>query len=108
MDNGAESPKETWLRLLAIRAGYPRPQTQIPVARPDGCNYYLDVGWGQLMLALEYDGGQHWHNSKRIAYDIKRAEYLHDVGWQVVRVMKEHRAPDVLSRLRRAWERATG
>lgn len=31
-DAGAQSPKETWLRLLLIRAGLPRPQTQIPVS----------------------------------------------------------------------------
>ena len=30
VDAGAQSPKETWLRLMLIRAGYPRPQTQIP------------------------------------------------------------------------------
>src|ERR1700754_5119149 len=28
VDGGAQSPKETWLRLLLIRAGLPRPQTQ--------------------------------------------------------------------------------
>jgi hypothetical protein len=27
VDGGAESPRETWLRLLLIRAGFPRPQT---------------------------------------------------------------------------------
>ena len=30
-DAGAQSPKETWLRLLLARAGFPRPRTQIPV-----------------------------------------------------------------------------
>ena len=108
MDPGAESPKETWLRLLMIRAGYPRPRTQIPVPKPDGSGmYYLDMGWEDIMLALEYDGGQHWDNSKRIAYDIKRAEDLREIGWHVVHVMKEHRAADVLNRLGRAWPRAT-
>jgi very-short-patch-repair endonuclease len=108
MDPGAESPKETWLRLLVIRAGYPRPRTQIPVPKPDGLGYYyLDMGWEDIMLTLEYDGGQHWDNPKRVAYDINRAEYVHDVGWNVVRVMKEHRAADVLSRLRRAWSKTT-
>ena len=59
-DPGAASPKETWLRLLVIRAGYPRPQTQIPVRSADGQRqYYLDMGWEDLMLALEYDGEQH-------------------------------------------------
>lgn len=43
VDAGAASPKETWLRLMLIRAGYPRPQTQIPVLSLDGSRlYYLD------------------------------------------------------------------
>ena len=108
MDAGAESPKETWLRLLAIGEGYPRPHTQIPVCGPDGWPlYYLDMGWEDIMLALEYDGGQHWDDAKRVAYDIKRAEYLASVGWLVVRVTKGHHPVDVRARLRRAWERST-
>ncbi|GFG55481.1 hypothetical protein MAGR_69220 [Mycolicibacterium agri] len=60
VDAGAESPKETWLRLLVIRDGYPRPQTQIPVRSPDGRRrYYLDMGWPDLMLAIEYEGDHH-------------------------------------------------
>jgi hypothetical protein len=52
----AESPKETWLRLLLVRNGYPRPRTQIPVLSPDGRHwYYLDMGWEDRMLAVEYD-----------------------------------------------------
>jgi hypothetical protein len=31
VDGGAASPKETWLRLLLIDAGFPVPTTQIPV-----------------------------------------------------------------------------
>lgn len=57
VDAGAESPKESWLRLLVIRNGYPRPRTQIPVAGPDGWPlYYLDMGWEDITLTLEYDG----------------------------------------------------
>lgn len=36
VDTGSQSPKETWLRLLLIRAGLPRPSTQIPVTTADG------------------------------------------------------------------------
>ena len=108
MDSGAGSPKETWLRLLAIGEGYPRPRTQIPVAGPDGWPlYYLDMGWEDIMLALEYDGGQHWDDPKRVAYDIERAEYVASVGWNVVRVTKGHHPAGVRARLRRAWERST-
>jgi len=35
MDPGAQSPKETWLRLLLIDAGFPPPATQIPVHNGD-------------------------------------------------------------------------
>ena len=31
MDGGSPVSKETWLRLLLIDDGYPRPQTQIPL-----------------------------------------------------------------------------
>ncbi len=36
VDGGAQSPKETWLRLLLINAGFPKPRTQIPVLSADG------------------------------------------------------------------------
>jgi very-short-patch-repair endonuclease len=104
-DPGAESPKETWLRLLAIRAGYPRPQTQIPVLSPDRRRwYYLDMGWEHLVLALEYDGEQHRVNPVRYAYDIQRSEDLDFLGWTRIRVVKANRQADVLRRLERAWQ----
>jgi very-short-patch-repair endonuclease len=103
-DPGSESPKETWLRLLVIRAGYPRPQTQIPVKSPDGRRqYYLDMGWENLMLAMEYDGEQHRVNPIQYAYDIQRSEDLEELGWTRLRVVKSNRAADVLRRLDRIW-----
>ncbi|HEX2284522.1 MAG TPA: hypothetical protein VHI10_06795 [Mycobacterium sp.] len=103
-DPGAASPKETWLRLLVIRAGYPRPQTQIPVLSPDGLRrYYLDMGWKNRMLALEYDGEQHRLDPDQYAYDIQRSEDLAELCWTRLRVVKANRAPDVLHRLERAW-----
>jgi very-short-patch-repair endonuclease len=65
------------------------------------------MGWEDIMLALKYDGGQHWDDPKRIAYDIKRREYIHDLGWNVVNVMKSHHPTDVRARVRRAWDKAT-
>ncbi|BBY14543.1 DUF559 domain-containing protein [Mycolicibacterium litorale] len=99
-DPGAESPKETWLRLLLIRAGYPRPRTQIPVLRDDGWSkYYLDMGWEDMKLAVEYDGDHHRTDPIRYAYDIKRAEELADLGWKVLRVVKSDRTADILRRV---------
>jgi hypothetical protein len=103
-DPGGASPKETWLRLLVIRAGYPRPQTQIPVISPDGRRQYnLDMGWEDLMLAMEYDGEQHRVDPIQFAYDIQRSEDLDELGWTRIRVVKENRQADILRRLERVW-----
>lgn len=103
-DPGAESPRETWLRLLIIRAGYPRPMTQIPVTSIDGRRRYrLDMGWEEPKLAVEYDGDHHRKDPLQFAHDIIRSEDLDELGWTRVRVAKRHRTADVLARLSRAW-----
>jgi hypothetical protein len=108
VDAGAESPKETWLRLLLIRDEYPRPETQIPVLSPDGRrNYYLDMGWRDLMLAVEYDGDHHRTSRELFAYEIERAEDLRHLGWLVVRVAARNHPAEVLRRVERAWQSRT-
>jgi very-short-patch-repair endonuclease len=108
MDAGAQSPKETWLRLLLIRAGLPRPQTQIPVLSPDGYRwYYLDMGWESIKLAVEYDGDHHRSDPIQFAYDIRRLEDLRELGWTVIRVVARHRSADVIPRVKQAWHTLT-
>jgi very-short-patch-repair endonuclease len=108
VDAGAQSPKETWLRLLLVRAGFPKPQTQIPVLGADGFpRYFLDMGWRDIMLAVEYDGGQHWTNPRQYADDIARQEYIATLGWTVIRVVGRHRAQDVIRRVQHAWDALT-
>ncbi|MCG7608940.1 MULTISPECIES: endonuclease domain-containing protein [Mycobacterium] len=103
-DPGSESPKETWLRLLIIRAGYPRPTTQIPVTSVDGRRRYrLDMGWEERKLAVEYDGDHHRRDPQQFAHDIIRTEDLDELGWTRVRVAKRHNTGEVLQRLSRAW-----
>jgi very-short-patch-repair endonuclease len=101
-DPGAQSPKETWLRLVVMRAGFPRPRTQIPVAR-----YYLDMGWEDPKVALEYDGDQHRTDKAQFARDVIRLEELADLGWTVVRVVAGTPTSEVVRRVRRAWESST-
>jgi very-short-patch-repair endonuclease len=104
-DSGAESPRETWLRLLVMRAGYPRPSTQIPVRSLDGRRrYYLDMGWEDIQLALEYDGDHHRHDPVQFAGDIVRSEDLDQLHWRRIRVAKRHAKADILRRLSVAWE----
>jgi hypothetical protein len=76
-DARAQSPKETWLRLLLIDAGFPRPRTQIPVLGPDGYpRYFLDMGREDVMVAVEYDGEQHRLDRNVYRDDIIRSEYV--------------------------------
>jgi hypothetical protein len=103
VDAGAESPKETWLRLLLIRAGYPRPQTQIPLLGPDGYPIYrLDMGWEDKLIAVEYDGDDHREKS-RWRKDVIRSEYIAHLRWKHIRVVAGEREADVLRRVQRAW-----
>ncbi|WP_431239700.1 DUF559 domain-containing protein [Mycolicibacterium aichiense] len=102
VDAGAQSPRETYLRLDLIDAGFPRPHTQIPVARPNGRWYYLDMGWPDLRVAVEYDGEHHRTSRTAYAIDVERQDYLISVGWIVVRVLADHWRTDVLRRVQRA------
>ncbi len=108
VDAGAQSPRETWLRLLLINAGFPRPRTQIPVLGADGFpRYFLDMGWDDVMLAVEYDGGQHWTDPSQYANDVTRHEYIGRLGWTIVRVVSRHRPDDIVRRVRLVWNAST-
>lgn len=101
-DPGGASPRETWLRLLLMRAGFPRPSTQIPVIGASGRRYYLDMGWEELLVAVEYDGDHHRLDRRQFAKDIIRLEEVGDLRWLVVRVTAENHPRDIVDRVRRA------
>jgi very-short-patch-repair endonuclease len=104
MDAGAESPKESWLRLVLIDGGLPRPQTQIPVLDDNGVAFaYLDMGWEDVMVAVEYDGDHHRTDPDQYAKDIERLEKLQRKGWIIIRVIAGHRPGYILDRVRQAW-----
>jgi len=102
VDRGAASPKETWLRLLLVDAGFPVPTTQIPIQNTWGLLAMLDMGWEEFQVAAEYDGDQHRSDRGRYVWDQKRARLIADYGWKVIRVIKEDRAADVVGRVRDA------
>jgi hypothetical protein len=103
VDAGSQSPKETWLRLLLVKAGLPRPTTQIPVMAAAGTRvYYLDMGWPDLMVAVEYDGEHHRLDRWQYTKDIRRSEVLAQLGWIVIRVVASDRPEDIVRRVRDA------
>jgi hypothetical protein len=105
-DPGAQSPKESWLRVVLIQAGLPRPQTQIPVLDEFGSAVaYLDMGWEDVKVAVEYDGEQHRTDRRQYTWDVRRLETLERLGWIVVRVVAGDRPVEVVRRVRAALAR---
>ncbi|MDP7725602.1 endonuclease domain-containing protein [Mycobacterium sp. TY814] len=102
-DAGAQSPKESWLRVLLVQAGFSRPQTQIPVSDEFGDVFaYLDMGWPDLKVAVEYDGEQHRTDQRQYKWDSRRREMLERLGWTVIRVLAGDKSADIISRVRSA------
>jgi very-short-patch-repair endonuclease len=108
VDAGAESPQETRLRLLLVRAGL-RPITQIPVTNQWGrVVRRIDMGWPEFMVGAEYDGEQHWTDPGQHADDIERLEFLAAKGWLIVRVSAlqlRYQRDAVVQRVREALRR---
>ncbi|MDV3129303.1 hypothetical protein M1247_30665 [Mycobacterium sp. 21AC1] len=100
VDGGAESPRETWLRLLAVRAGFPRPKTQIPVHDEFGILVgVFDMGWEDARVAADYDGEQHRTDRRRFNRDIRKAETVTRLGWTDIRVTVEDGEADIIKRI---------
>ena len=100
VDGAAESPRESTTRLWLHDAGFPRPETQIPVlARSTQPVAYLDMGWRDFMVAVEYDGDHHRKDRKQYVKDIARLRMLEALGWTVIRVIAEDSPHDWLARV---------
>nr|BFF17249.1 hypothetical protein GCM10025730_07700 [Promicromonospora thailandica] len=54
-DAGAQSAWETWVRYEMLRAGLPRPVTQMAV-RTDHGIFHTDLGYPRWALGIEFDG----------------------------------------------------
>ncbi|TDH52668.1 hypothetical protein E2F47_13795 [Mycobacterium eburneum] len=108
VDAGAASPRETWLRLLLIRAGFPRPQTQIPVYDEYGqLVAVLDMGWEDLKVGVDYEGDHHRTDPREFNKDIRRQEAVAELGWSDIRVTCEDTEGGIIRRVGAARDRRT-
>lgn len=103
VDGGAESPRETWLRLLFIDAGLPAPTTQFVIYDEMG-NYVrrIDMCWEDFKVGAEYDGEQHLTSRRQYVLDVQVNRVLQRLGWHVIHAIKEDRGADIVEQVRTA------
>jgi very-short-patch-repair endonuclease len=85
----SDSARETMLRLVLARAGFPDPEVNGAVTN----NQELVVAHGDLVYrefrtVVEYDGGQHRTDESQFDIDIERIDRMIDADWRVLRVGK--------------------
>ncbi|WP_291049345.1 hypothetical protein [Herbiconiux sp.] len=88
--DGAESPRETRLRLRLVRNGLPEPELNVEIKDERG----LRIGFGDLVYSshkvlVEYEGEQHRTDSTQFYRDIERHERLARAQWILIRESKE-------------------
>lgn len=79
---GAQSPWETYSRLIVHRSGldFFRPQHPVP-----GTPFHVDLGSGKYRIAIEYDGDYH-RSKEQQRIDIARWNAITDQKWIIIRV----------------------
>lgn len=101
-----DSPKETELRLLLVRAGLPEPSINAPVVDHAGNRIRLgDLVYERERILIEYDGALHRDNEVQFHKDVDDLERAMESGWRVIKVdkfMLRDRAQDIVSRTRAA------
>jgi hypothetical protein len=95
-----ESRRETFLRLLIVRAGFPEPETNVEIAvRPGRRRVRGDLVFARYKVLVEYDGQHHRTSDRQFQRDVERLDDVADAGWRVIRVLKGMTDAEVLARL---------
>jgi len=103
----SNSPRETKLRLQALRAGFPEPELNGEIRLSNGKRTWGDLVYRNFGTLMEFDGAQHRTKERQWNRDVDRLNDLVDDGWLTTRVRKDSR--DHLQRLdrnlrRRGWK----
>jgi hypothetical protein len=88
---GVDSPRETDLRLLIMRAGLPEPEVNAVIMSRTGVKLATgDLVYRRYRILLEYDGEQHRTDANQYHWDVDRLDNLMEDTWRVIRINKSH------------------
>jgi hypothetical protein len=84
---GTDSARETMLRLLVIRAGFPEPEVNGVIMNSFGAEIARgDLVFRNYRTILEYEGRQHSEDARQFAIDIARLDDVMEERWRVIRI----------------------
>jgi hypothetical protein len=84
-----DSARETKLRLILTRGGYPEPEINDEIFNARGVRIaHGDLVYREYRTIVEYDGSQHADDTVQFGIDIRRLDDLMEEGWRVIRVDK--------------------
>ena len=84
LNDRAESPRESILRVILVRFGLPLPEVNYPITA-SGRRYRADLAFPDRKVIVEYQGGYH-HDPEQWRRDMTRISRLEAAGWFVVQV----------------------
>ena len=90
MREGAESPRETALRLAIVFARLPEPRCNVDIR--DATDAFIargDLVYVSLRIVVEYDGWHHERSAAQRQSDLLRRERLEAAGWRVIVVTSQ-------------------
>lgn len=82
---GAESPMESWLRLMLVLARLPRPEANVSIL--DAAGHFVarvDLLFRDWRVIVEYDGRWHERSAGQRRRDRDRREMLEAMGYRVI------------------------
>lgn len=102
-DGRAQLPLESVTRYRLHQLGFARPRLQVPVPRPDGGSFWMDIAVEQSRTFIECDGRTKYRDDRlrgeRSADDVVLQEKVREdwvrgaTGWRVVRVTTSSTRP---------------
>jgi hypothetical protein len=86
LNDRADSPPESRMRVRFARAGLPTPEVNCEICTDAGVFVAMaDLGWRKYRVAFDYEGDGHRTDRVQWGKDLKRAPRIENANWSYVR-----------------------